>query len=169
MHYSVSLNWFSFWFYSKMRWSLLHKTGSVTKQPLSNTVRFQYLSFNSNYSRVPTESAKVLTEARWNMYLLLAVRSHWKPEGWWAKRSRGHRAFRIFWTPTHPGANLSRPSPITDSTLCVTTRSDETLFSWNSRDKLEFGCKNKEATWSLFSQYCQTQKHIKSTKKQHMC
>lgn len=33
------------------------------KQPLSNTVRFQYLSFNRNYSRVPTESAKVLTEA----------------------------------------------------------------------------------------------------------
>lgn len=149
MHYSVSLNWFSFWFYSKKRWSLQHKIVSVVKQPLSNTVKFQYLCFNSNYSRVPTESAKIPREVRWNMYLLLAVRSHRKPEGWWAKRSRGHRAFRIFWTPTHPGANWSRLSPITDSTLCVTTRSDETLFSWNSRDKLDFGYRYKEVTWFL--------------------
>lgn len=96
------------------------------------------------------------------MYLLLAVRSHWKPEGWWAKRSRGHLAFRIFWIPTHPGTNRSRLSPMTDSILWVTTRSDETRFSWNSIDKPDFGCKCKEGTRSLFNLYCQTQKLVKN-------
>lgn len=100
--------------------------------------------------------------ARRYMYLLLAVRSHWKPEGWWAKRSRGHLAFRIFWMPTHPGANRSRLSPMTDSILWVTTRSDETRFSWNSIDKPDFGCKCKEGRWSLFNLDCQTQKWIKN-------
>ena len=67
-------------------------------------------------------------------YLLLAVRSHWKPEGWWAKRTRGQRAFRIFCTPTQPGPNWSTHSPMTERMLWVTARSELALFNWNSRE-----------------------------------
>lgn len=68
------------------------------------------------------------------------MRSHWKLEGWWAKRSRGHRALRIFCTPTHPGPNWSTHSPMTDRMLWVTARSVLALFSWYSRDEADFGC-----------------------------
>lgn len=68
------------------------------------------------------------------------MRSHWKLEGWWAKRSRGHRALRIFCTPTHPGPNCSTHSPMTDRMLWVTARSVLALFSWYSRDEADFGC-----------------------------
>lgn len=73
-------------------------------------------------------------------YLLLAVRSHWKPEGWCEKRTRGHRALRIFCTPTHPGPNWSTHSPMTDRMLWVTARSEVALFSWYSRDRSDCGC-----------------------------
>lgn len=77
-------------------------------------------------------------------YLLLAVRSHWKPDGWWAKRTIGHRAWRMFWTPTHPGPNWSTHFPTTERILCVTARSDGPIFTWYSRDSpdpcLKHGC-----------------------------
>lgn len=82
----------------------------------------------------------VLYICSWGDYLLLAVRSHWKPEGWWAKRSRGHRALRIFCTPTHPGPNWSTDSPMTDRMLWVTARSVLAFFSWYSTDEPDFGC-----------------------------
>lgn len=61
---SVSLNWFAFWFYRKIRCSLQPKGVSIRKQPLSNTVTFQYPYFNSIHSRVSTEKAKVLTQGQ---------------------------------------------------------------------------------------------------------
>lgn len=72
-------------------------------------------------------------------YLLLAVRSHWKPEGWWAKRTRGIRALRIFCSPTHPGPNWSTHSPMTDKMLWVTARSELACFIWYSRARPDLG------------------------------
>lgn len=71
------------------------------------------------------------------------MRSHWKPEGWWAKRTKGHLALRIFCTPTQPGPNWSTHSPMTDRMLWVTARSELALFIWNSRDRPDLGYKQK--------------------------